>query len=153
MSKNRPSLKEKQAGTEAGVNELNLDMNDFFAIDPQLKKEIEGKGLAYRWVNAIKLKANYGYDSRQWQPYKRETQGTGMTSFSDPEGYIRRGDLILAVQPKGVAQARRKQLDARNQAQSQARFAKTQAEELRQTMRKSGMDVDIVEGYDEKDEG
>lgn len=149
MSKSRPSLKEKQASTEASLEGLNFDFNNFFAIDPALKSEIEGKGMAYRWVNAIKLKANYGYDSRQWAPYKRDSQAPGMSTFSDPEGFIRRGDLILAVQPKAVNSARKAQVASRNKSQSLADRNKIQAEELRRQLRSNDIKADISEGYDD----
>lgn len=151
MSKNRPSLKEKQASTEAGLEGLSFDFNNFFAIDPELKKEIEGKGMAYRWVNAIKLKANYGFDARQWAPYKREGQVSGMSTFSDPEGFIRRGDLILAVQPKAVAAARKAQVASRNKSQSLAERNKAQAEELRRQLRSNDIKADISEGYEDNE--
>jgi hypothetical protein len=151
MSKNRPSLKEKEVATSAGLAELGMDFNDFFAIEPALKKEIEAKGLVYRWVNALKLKANYGYDKRQWSAYKRDGQATGISSFSDPEGYTRRGDLILAVQSKGIANARKAQLDARNKSQSSQQYAKQQAEDLRRNMRDSGIKADISEGYEDNE--
>jgi len=149
MSKNRPSVKEKQAGTEAGINDFNFDFNDFFAVDPALKQEIASKGLVCRWINAVKLKANYGYDSRQWTPYKRESQPSVTSTFSDPEGFIRRGDLILAVQPKQLATARKAQVDARNLAQSSAKQQKAHADELKRQMRENGIKADISEGYDE----
>lgn len=151
MAKNRPSLKEKEAATASNIAQMGMDFNDFFAIDPELKKEIEGKGMVYRWVNALKLKANYGYDKRQWQAYKRDSQPAGITSFSDPEGYTRRGDLILAVQTKAVAGARKAQLDARNRSQNQQKHAKQQADELRREMRSAGIDADISEGYEDNE--
>lgn len=149
MSKNRPSLKEKQAGTEASINEISYDFNDFFAVDTALKAELQAKGLVWRWINAIKLKANYGYDSRQWAPYQRKSQAPGMTSFSDAEGFVRRGDLILAVQPKAVDSARKKQLAARNAAQNTDKHSKQAAEELRRHMRDSKIQADVTEGYED----
>jgi hypothetical protein len=72
-----------------------------------------------------------------------------MSTFSDPEGFIRRGDLILAVQSKAVNSARKAQVANRNKSQSLAQRNKAQAEELRRQLRNNDIKADISEGYDD----
>ena len=143
------------AKTEAQEASVNIaDMDNQLAVDPRLLAEIEAKGLAHRWINAIKYKNNYGYDARMWQPYKAEKKPgveNNFYGFTDSEGFIRRGDLILATRSKGISeQVRERNANKiRGLAGAQRKNAK---EELKKTMKEAGADgAKIYEGYDEND--
>jgi hypothetical protein len=151
------SIKSKQVAQEESMEGLDFDFNDQLAIDPALKKEIETKGLVCRWINGIKYKANFGYDARRWQPYKRELSGkTGAAEnnfgYADPEGFVRRGDMILAVRPAAIHNAYKERIASKNKVLS-ASQQKEAADQLRQHARDHGMGgaLKVHEGYDEND--
>lgn len=130
-----------------------FDFDDQLAIEPSLKKEILAKGLVFRWINGAKHKANYGYDSRRWTPYKREkTEGLENNSygFTDSEGFIRRGDLILAVRKKEIHDLSRERI--RSKTRNLAGEAKKAVvEQIKAGRKEVGMDDDftIHEGYED----
>ena len=150
-SKGKLSLKDKELASEMPINPA-FDDSDAFAIDPVLKAELDGKGLAHRWINAKTYKDNYGYDRRRWVPYKRESKapsGYESYGYADPEGFIRRGDLILAAQPQAFADNRKAKIIARTA--SQANQNKQAAAELAETLKNSGHRAKVYEGYDENE--
>lgn len=145
MSKNKPTLKDKEISTG---NEIRLiDETDHLAIDPAVLADINSKNLAYRWINAVKFKNMHGFDARRWTPY-RNTELSGSNSafgYADAEGYIRRGDMLLAVQPMEINNARKAKIQSRNSSMTSMQ-QKAAAAELRQTL---GSNIKVHEGYDE----
>jgi len=87
-------------------------------LDPELREELEAQGLAYRFINANQLKRN-GYHRSYWKPYQRKNKTSdGVSSRiygADPDGFVIRGDSILAVKPKAEADAYRSMLQRRNE--------------------------------------
>lgn len=143
------------AKTEAQESSISLtDFDNQLAVDPKLVAEMEAKGLAHRWINGIKYKNNYGYDARQWQPYKAEKKvglENNFYGFTDSEGFIRRGDMVLAVRPKAVHEMA-KQRNANKINNLKGNPSKKAAEDLKKTMKDAGVDgAKIYEGYDEND--
>lgn len=150
-AKSKPTLKDKEAASELPVT-LDVNGDDAFSIDPALRAELESKGLAHRWINARKFKDNYGYDARRWVPYKRESKMPGgyeSFGYADPEGFIRRGDLILAAQPIAIAEARKAKIAARTAAL--AGHNKQAAADLKKTMKEAGLNAKVHEGFDENE--
>lgn len=151
MSKNKPSLKEKEAITSTSMTASGADsFDDQFFLSPAIKQEIESQGMVYRWINAKIFQDNHGFDRRQWQPFKSKlASSSGSLGNSDSEGYIRRGDLILAVQSLETATRRRAILDRRKQALNSAVQNKEAARELKRTLSDAGIKAKVLEGYDE----
>lgn len=130
----KTSLKDKQEASEASM--VNFDPDDHLAIDPSLLQELQDKGLAHRWINAKKNKDNYGFDSRGWTPYKRDSKPTpGFEAFgnTDAENYTRRGDLVLAAQSTFIAEKRKAKIADRNRRLS-GDHQKSAAQSLREAM-------------------
>jgi hypothetical protein len=147
MSKSKPTVQDKELSTSMPVD--NYDFNDMTTIDSALKAELDSKNLEYRWVNAKKLQENYGFDPRQWTPYRSETVSKNAFSQRDSEGYVRRGDLILAVQSKEIAAKRRNVVKMKNDRNKQ--HLRQSANELKDTFRRAGVKANISEGYDENE--
>ncbi len=122
-----------------------------YDVDPQLLKEIRDKGLKERWISRGKYLANHG-DSRGYRPYQMEVakmEKKGSLDFQygvDPEGYICRGDLILAVRPNALHEANKRKIENKNRAQ--LGYSKQAADKLRET---TGMKV--IEGYEDEVKG
>lgn len=153
MSKNKPSLKEKEAMNDHTISGGMESFDDQLAVSPNIIKEIEEQGLTYRWINAIKFQDNHGFDSRQWYPYKMKNPiNIGGLTAKDSEGYIRRGDLILAVQTNEVAARRKARTEMRRKALNNTVQNREAAKELQKAMRDNGIDAKVHEGYDENGE-
>jgi hypothetical protein len=122
-----------------------------FDIDPKLKAELDNKGLATRWINRTKYVDNRG-DHRGWRPYKLEgakVEQKDALDFQygvDPDGYVSRGDLVLAVRPMEVHEANRRRIARKNQAQQGH-----QAQAARELQEQTGMKVH--QGYDDEVRG
>lgn len=144
----RPSIKQKQQAQQAANRPV--DETDMLAVDPRILADIESKGMTCRWINAVKLKANYGFDARQWVPYKSEVKLSDSFGFTDSEGYVRRGDLVLAVQSKEIAARRKAKIEDRNRRMQNAQ-GRQAADQLRKSFSDAGIDAKIHEGYDENE--
>jgi hypothetical protein len=147
MSKNRPTIQDKQKSTEESAD--SFDFTDQLAISPAILAEIKEKGLKHRWINAHKLQANYGFDSRQWQPYRVENIQKSAFGSTDAEGYIRRGDLVLAVQSEAIAKRRYAIVERKNAINKN--HLKNTAEQFREEFKKAGIKTKVEEGYGEED--
>lgn len=146
----KTNIKNKQVNEKAPIAAAEFDVDDQLMIDPVIKAEIEAKGLVCRWINAHKLKENYGFDARRWVPYKPESKGDSAFGFQDSEGYVRRGDLVLGVRSKEINAAHKAKIDRKNKTLSAVQN-KQAADELRMRMKDAGIKAKIYDGYDEND--
>lgn len=141
--KSKPTLAQLQQ--DAGfVNTLELG--------PELRDELKAAGLKPRFVDYIRLKANDGLHTKGWKIYKRPKRDTiDKQEFrigADPNGYVRRGSMVLAVKSEKEWGAHRALLNHRAST-LKGNFAKQQADELRQMAKEHGVKTKIVEGYDD----
>jgi hypothetical protein len=155
----------KPIAAKAAAKPSRMNLDDIFGntlgIDPEMQKIIEAKGFAIRFISASKLESNAGYHNRHWRPlptsklkeWGYDTLNT-LDSFSfgsDPNGFIRRGDLVLAVRPKDLHEKHRAYL--KQEAARGRGLQKKHAEELKSLVRDAGLDMKIHEGFeDEKSE-
>lgn len=127
---------------------------DRLALSREIKKELKTKGFEGRWVSYKKLVEDGGFHQQGWVAYKREKSDTMDTSTflngTDPDGYIRRGDAILAV--KTVAAAERHRASLRARAERQQAHSQVKADELRSMARNAGMNSLIDDRPDEDEE-
>lgn len=145
----------KPLSAKAQARPSGFNMDDIFGnrlgVNPELATELDKKGLSYRWVNAVKLSAYGGYHERGWRPIKRAECATMNDTHSfmignDPEGYIRRGDCVLAVRPKEINQKHKQYLA--EQARVHKATSRQQAEQLKQFAKETNLDMSVVEGAD-----
>ena len=120
----------------------------------ELKKELADQGLEGRWVSYKELVENQGFHQKEWVPYKRKKDATIDSSTflngTDPDGFIRRGDAILAV--KTAEDAERHRLFLRERAQRQLGYNKEKGDELRRMARDSGLSTRIDDEYGDDDQ-
>lgn len=128
-------------------------------LSNEIRAELKRKGLVPRWISYKKLVENQGFHPKGWTAYKRskedmEKSGTIESSTflngSDPDGYIRRGESILAVKTVAKAEEHRNWLAMR--AQKQKSHSEIAAEELRATARSAGMKSLVDDQPDEDEE-
>lgn len=151
MKKGQTPTKQKQVAADENFGYSD----DPLSLDPVLKAELEKKELAYRWINAKTFQENYGFHRSGWKPYKREItqEKKGSLDFergSDPEGYVRMGDLVLAVKPEEQQVRHREKLEAKRKLYSGENQQKAINEQLHEINRKSGGKLKIHEGYDDE---
>ena len=122
------------------------------SVDPAIAAAVEKMGLVHRWVGYQKLVANGGYHERGWRPLKRSECGNmeSIPTFGQsPDDYFRRGDLVLAVRTKEMAERHRAFL--RQEADRGKNIQAKHADEIRQGLKAAGIDGRIDEGYEDKE--
>lgn len=147
----------KPLAAKAQAKPTPLNMDDIFGntlgLDPAIREALKKKGLSYRFVSAAKLQMNAGYHIRAWRPIKlKDIEGYGTIDLfgSDPDGYVRRGDLVLAVRPIELNEKHKTLLA--QEANRAKGIQKRQADELRQHFKETGLDkagMSVIEGYEE----
>lgn len=127
-------------------------------IDVEMKKVIESKGYSYRFINYKRFVDMGGSHEAYWTPISRkqikewgyDKLDTSTTILgADPDGYIRRQDLILAVRPKATNDKHKAYL--RQEAASRSNLQQRHADELRELVRRSGMNAQVHEGYEDEE--
>lgn len=136
------------AARKKTLNPKNADaFGNKFTLSEELKKELKEQGLVGRFINYKQLTEMGGVHAKDWRPYKRKSSDTMDTasflSGTDPNGYVRRGDSILAVKSEEEVEAHREWLQAR--AARHKNFKKQKADELREYARDHGIKTRIDE--------
>lgn len=124
--------------------------NNRLSLSSELKQELKDQGLDWRFINIQTFRNKGNRHPSLWRPYNVKARSP-MEAFKgvDPEGVLTRGDLVLAVRPKHVSEAYKKNVAKRNAAN--AGYNRAQAEQMKQMARSAGVDgqVKIHEGYDD----
>lgn len=140
MKKGKEPVSRKYEDIDSPSNQPSL-----LHITDTVKKVLDSKDLACKWISDITYRRNYGFNKEGWKPHKFSENVEGM----DPEGFLRRGDLILASQPtENVAE---KKARIRRKTQAYEGFNKEKANELRRLAKDSGLDMQIHEGYEDNE--
>jgi hypothetical protein len=152
-----------QKGRAAPIN-----MDDIFGnalgIDAEVAKAIEASGQVYRFINVKRLQDMGGYHPQGWRPWKpspeqrAKMEGQSLLFGSDPDGFVRRGDCVLAVRSKELNEKHKSYL--RQEVARTENVTKTAAQQMREFVRSNGLDMRVQEGAevyedfgdDEKDE-
>ena len=143
-----------ETSTDLSWDENSTGYGDFFKIDPALKKELDAKGYGFKFIRAKKFVDDGGFHKQEYKPYKRDkvTQkdGSAFEFGLDPEGYTRRGDLILAVKPKAMIAKAKAIIQARTDSYSNIKQQnEADKESISKTLRDAGGNVKITAGSDE----
>jgi hypothetical protein len=131
-----------------------VNMDDIFGnalgLDPELVASIKAKGLSHRFINARKLIDMGGYHPKGWRPYKpsaeerAKLEAQSLLFGSDPDGYIRRGDCILAVRTSELNDKHKAYL--KQEAARTQNTAKNAASQIRDFIKSNGLDMRVQEG-------
>jgi hypothetical protein len=125
-------------------------------VDAKTKAEFAEKGLECRWIDAKEFNLAGNLHKHHWRPYKRQAspadaQSHDILSWSlgnDPEGFIRRKGLILAVRPIELGDAHRASIAERTE-RLHSRSLKKAAEEINETARRAGLKTAVDSEYDD----
>ena len=141
--------------TSAGAYEFGP--SSILEISPELKAELDQKGLSYRFVDGGKLSQMGGFHKNGWRIYRQDKKASGTmdgTEFfygQDPDGYVRRGTLVLAVKPKSMNDAHKAYLAER--VESSKTHNARKAAELRALAKENRVEkqITIHEGFEENE--
>lgn len=143
MSKGKPTMKEPSRSVNP--NEFYYNMTE---LDADLIEELKSKKLEYRFINRVQFQKN-GFHRSHWKPYRREATSERSAADklfgADPDGFVIRGDLILAVKSAEAASQHRDFLDRKNKILSRSAKSSEQASRLRQEIQGLGKDAQIHE--------
>lgn len=143
-----PLSQKTQVSSDMSEDDFNL-----LALDQELKDELAAKGFAYRFINAKQYVEKQGFHRSGWKVYKRDISNRSKGAFdfdlgTDPEGYVRRGDLILAVKPTEMQARHREKLAAKTARYSPERYNKEAAQQLRDRARESSVQMKVSDTYE-----
>jgi hypothetical protein len=119
-------------------------------IPEDIQKELDAKGLVGRWLDNSRIAANGGYHPKGWVPYRREGGAADQQSFmfgQSPDGYVRRGTLILGAKTKEAHAKHTALLKQQADYRKIKSVERGHAEGLRRIGGSSGLRVH--EGYEE----
>lgn len=130
----------------------DLEQLNLLAIDEGLKKELDDKGLAFRWINAKVYMNGGNFHKSGWTAYRRSasTQPKETHEFqygTSPEGFIIRHDLLLAVKPKEQQERWKQYLGVKAARQSASNDENIK--KFKEKAKESG--AKVHEGYDDND--
>lgn len=117
-------------------------------IDSELKAELAGLKLAYRFINFKQFK-DKGFHSAHWKPYKRKSSTKDGSRFNiDPNGYTTYQDLVLAVKPVEWNDAHKQYL--RQKAKKQSNPAKLKADEFKEHVKDQGISTKVDDTFEDE---
>ena len=121
------------------------------AMPDELMKELEDQGLVGRWLNAKATFETGGVHKRGWRIYIRKNcdKLTEMSRLgSDPEGVVRRGDLILGYKTQEAVDLHRRWLKQERERLSLDKVRDKQVKELRELAKDADLDLKIDSDFD-----
>lgn len=150
------SIKEGKKPLSKKVKPTMINADEVYGnplqIPEDLRKELDSQNLVAKWISADVVYRGGGYHPKRWAPYKRKNVTPSMTEFGlgrDPEGVIRRGDLILGVKTKEAAQLEKAYLQQK--ADRAAGVNQEKADEMRRYVKDANIDATIHEGYEDNE--
>lgn len=121
--------------------------NNKLDLPKSLATEISKKGYKARWINITMYNNAKGAKRGGWEPYRPNLDTVmSMNLGKDPEGYLRRGDLVLAVRSEARERAEAHLLEERRKRFDMNKHNKQKADELRAHW---GGKAQISQGYEE----
>lgn len=149
------SKKESKTSREPAVGEFTYDefFNNRLSLPPALKDQLTAKGLDWRFINTVTFRQGGNMHRSHWTPYKVEDPQSVGIMATTAEGFVQRGDLVLASRPKHVTKKHKEFLAKRNAQLAGTIDNKKLAKEMRQMAREYNVSdqVKVYEGYDEND--
>lgn len=133
-----------------------MNMEDLFgnslSVPDELRIELEKQNLAWRFISAPDLQKMGGYHRFGWRPYQKSQSDkmSGDVQFgNDPNGYIRRGELVLATRPMDIHKKHQQFL--KQEADRAKLIQQTKAGEIRDLVG-SNRGIQVHEGYEDEGE-
>lgn len=139
----------KELARSAGFEDFDI-VSDPFKLHSLISKELEDKKLGARFISMKALQTHFGSHPKGWRPYKPDCLDSIKGDLKlgiDPEGFVRRGDTILAVKPLEAVERHKTFLAIQANAMDPDTIRRQLADELRSNAREAGVDTVIKDGY------
>ena len=162
MTKNEPKITEKgpTLGEKAAkpiVKNGRVTAPDFmatgFSLAPGIKKYLDEQGLEARFINIKLIQNSGGVHPRGWQPVKfpKDVMNSAGAFGQDVDGYMRRGELILAAKKKEDVAHHRAWLKQTASDNSVDNLTRRKYKEMRDMIKDTKLQevVEVISGYDE----
>lgn len=143
-----------QKSRPAPVNAEDIFQNPL-GLDPELVTTLQSKGVAYRFINYKKFIEMGGQHQGYWKPVRLSQlkewgyDNMGLNEFingQDPDGFVRRQDLVLAIRSKDINDKHLRYL--RQEADRVKDMQEAHANEARERVRGSG--IKVHSGYEDE---
>lgn len=143
----------------AKAKPTSLTHDDLFGsqlgVDPDIKKNLEAKNMDCRFISVKHLQDMGGTHQYGWTPVKMKDvcgtiDGHSKLFGSDPEGYIRRGDLVLGQRSKELGQQHKKYLAQKAESVSLKKIQRAHGDEIKRQLKETSEKVSV--GYEEESE-
>ena len=134
---------------ELGFGDISATsgLESILDLDRDLQQELKDFDLECRFISFKDYKSK-GFHSKEWRPYKRKSVPKGGAVYTiDSEGYTVKGDLILAVKPREMAENHRRLL--KQKADRQNSFSEA-TEAFKSSVK--GARHKVVEGFEDDGE-
>lgn len=135
---------------------MALSHDDLFGnqlgVDPDIKKKLNEMGMDCRFISVKHLQDMGGTHQYGWRPVKMKDvcdtiDGHTKLFGADPEGYIRRGDLVLGMRSKELGEKHKQYLAQEADRVSLKKLQRSHKDTLRQTLKETGEHV--IAGFDD----
>lgn len=151
LKNTKPAVKIQGSGSEYKLRE-NIFTLDHFDIDPELRRELESQNLYPRWISLQGLEQYSGRNRAGWTPYRRKTDTNNPHDIlmgKNPNGYIMKKDLVLAVKHVDDVGTHREYLKKRREEMGVLSRRKKAARQMRQSIKESHLaeKARVEEGY------
>lgn len=147
MSKSKKPVNKKELMPKSVHSSGRVIAPDFaisnFAVPADIEAFLEKEGLAPRYVNIETVRGYGGIHPKGWIPFKlpeeiRKARG-GDIFGADPDGFLRKGDLVLAYKKKEAAEHHRAWLDQEAEDNRVNNVRKKNIEQLKDQIKDSGL--------------
>lgn len=110
---------------------MAVETGDILTVPPVLMEIFKENGLASKWVSKKKIENHGGYHPTGWIPYEITPEVQARLPRSAlgnvVGGHLVRGDILLAVKPKELQDAHRKELRRKTKHQLESHYQEKDA--------------------------
>lgn len=152
--------KNQKSATES-IKRGEFSRKSFFALPPEIEKDIQSHDWVYRWGSTAKLTMQNGADHRGYQAYRvpvalRKTAEAGVYVEDyqiSPDGLFHRGDMTLMIMPRQRKEENLQDLERERKLDRQAIRAAIEGRGLTVEEMKFERQAIIPKNLEEEDNG
>lgn len=145
----------KDSDVQFGTDSQQYSRQSVLSLPKALKDYLKDQNLDFRFMNATEFRKYGGIHRAHFTafevPHELRSSLGGVFGVT-ADGLIQRGDAILGVRPKRIADARKAESDAQKKQLYRQTSVAAQAKKLKEHVDKGSLadETRIIEGYDEE---
>jgi hypothetical protein len=148
MSQNKEKRPKEIANRDPQLDSFSHE--EFFenrlSLTKDIKDHLSEQGLSWRFISSQQFRNEGNRHNSYWVPHKFEA---GKFGVLNSEGFITRGDLILATRKKEITAKHKSFLKSKNDLHKG--YNRSEAAKFRENFRKNGLSEKVVEGTDDSE--